>query len=296
MKDTLFWHIFRSLRPRQWIKNGFVLLPLLFAQELFQIESVLLTIEAVVIFCILSSAVYLINDIADLDEDRNHPEKKYRPLAAGYLSLRLVWMITTALLLTSLLWGVLLGTKFFLILIIYFMIQVVYTFFLKRTVILDVFCISSGFFLRVVAGAVAIQVMISRWLIICTILIAMFLSLAKRRHELTLMGAEDAGNHRKVLSEYTPYLLDQMIGVITAATLLSYMLYCVSPETVEKFNTDRLIYTFPFVLYGIFRYLYLIHKRKQGGAPEKVLLTDLPLMVSVVLWGFCSMLIIYGVV
>jgi 4-hydroxybenzoate polyprenyltransferase len=237
----------------------------------------------------------LINDLVDLESDRRHPVKKNRPLAKGLISPVLAKASAAVLLLISLAWGMSFGTEFFLILLSYLAIQFFYNYRLKEVVILDIFCVSCGFFLRVIAGCMAIQVQISHWLIICTILLSMFLALAKRRHELVLLGQSDAVNHRKVLSDYSPYLLDQMIGVITAATLLSYMLYCISNETIEKFQTEHMIYTFPFVLYGIFRYLYLIHQKDKGGAPEKLFFSDLPLLLSVVLWIVVCILIIYGI-
>lgn len=285
--------LFQSLRPHQWIKNGFILIPLPFAQRVFHYPSVLQSLQAVIIFCTLTGGVYLINDLVDLESDRRHPVKRHRPLAAGLISPFVAKIAAIVLLLSSLLWGALCGMGFFLVLVTYLAIQVLYNYRLKEIVILDIFCVSGGFFLRVIAGGVAIQVAISHWLIICTILISMFLALAKRRHELVLLGQFKAGNHRKVLSDYSPHLLDQMIGVISAATLLSYMLYCISAETIQKFQTDHMIYTFPFVLYGIFRYLYLIHQKNKGGSPEKILVSDLPLMLSVVLWGIACMLIIY---
>jgi 4-hydroxybenzoate polyprenyltransferase len=288
--------LFQSLRPHQWIKNGFILIPLLFAQRAFHYESLLQSLQALSIFCILSGAIYLMNDLNDLEADRRHPEKRHRPLAAGLISPLLAKWTAAVLVLLSLLWGAGLGHLFLLVVTIYLTIQILYNYRLKETVILDIFCVSSGFFLRVASGAVAIQVAISHWLIICAVLISLFLALAKRRHELVFLGQEEAENHRKALSSYSPYLLDQMMGVITASTLLSYMLYCISPETIEKFQTDHLIYTFPFVLYGIFRYLYLIHKRNLGGAPEKILVSDLPLALSVIMWGLFCMLIIYGVI
>jgi 4-hydroxybenzoate polyprenyltransferase len=268
---------------------------LLFAQKVFHYPSLLKRLEAVAIFCLLTGAIYLINDLVDLEADRRHPVKKHRPLAEGLISHRLVKITAALLILSSLIWGALVGQGIFLILVTYLTIQLLYNYLLKDIVILDIFSISAGFFLRVIAGASAIQVMMSHWLIICSILLSMFLALAKRRHELELLGDKEAGNHRIILSHYSPYLLDQMIGVITGSTLLSYMLYCFSPETIEKFRTDHMIYTFPFVLYGIFRYLYLIHKKNQGGAPEKVLVADLPLLLSVILWGLFCILIIYGV-
>ncbi len=288
--------LFQSLRPNQWVKNGFVLVPLLFAQRVFYYPSLIRSLTGFSIFCLLSGAIYLINDLVDLEADRSHPVKKDRPLAAGLISHRLAKVAAGILLLSSVLLGFSLGAGFLLVVAIYLAIQVLYNYRLKEVVILDIFCISSGFFLRVTGGAVAIGVVISNWLIICTILISIFLALAKRRQELVLLGETLASNHRKVLSEYDPYLLDQMIGLIAGSTLLSYMLYCVSPDTIEKFQSDHMIYTFPFVLYGILRYLYLIHKKGYGGAPEKVLFSDLSLVLSVILWGSFSVLIVYGVI
>jgi len=288
--------LIQSLRPAQWIKNGFLLAPLLFAKKLFHFPSLLKGLQAFIIFCILSGAVYLINDLVDIEFDRIHPVKKRRPLAAGLITPNMAKITAAGLLITSLLWGAFCGPGLFLVLLIYTTIQFLYDYRLREMVILDVFCVSSGFFLRVIAGAVAIQVAISHWLIICTVLLSMLLALGKRRQEMLFLGQADAGNHRKVLSLYNLSLLDQMIGIVTAATLLSYMLYCVSPETIEKFKTDHLIYSFPFVFYGIFRYLYLLHNKNQGDAPEKILVSDLPLLVSVMLWWISCSLIVYGII
>ena len=293
---TRIFLLLESLRPQQWVKNGFVLIPLVFAEKVLYFPSLLNGLAAFGIFCLLTGGVYLINDLLDLEADRAHPSKKYRPLAAGAVSPRAAMVIAGILFLFSLLSAAFLNTGFFLVVILYLAVQTLYNYRLKDVVILDIFCISSGFLLRMIGGAVAIHVVISHWLIICTILISIFLALAKRRHELVFLGTESAGNHRKVLSEYDPYLLDQMIGVITGSTLLSYLLYCMSPDTIEKFQTDHMIYTFPFVLYGILRYLYLIHKKGIGGAPEKVLFSDLPLLLSVFLWGVASVLIVYGMI
>lgn len=288
--------LLQSIRPHQWVKNGFVLVPLLFAQKVFHYPSLLKSLTAFGVFCLLTGAIYLINDLIDLEADRSHPAKKNRPLAAGLISHRLAKVVAGILFLSSILVGFSLGAGFFMVVVIYVAIQIFYNFWLKDIVILDIFCISAGFFLRMVGGAVAIEVVISNWLVICTILISTFLALAKRRHELVFLGETLARNHRKVLSEYDPYLLDQMIGVIAGSTLLSYMLYCVSPDTIEKFQSDHMIYTFPFVLYGILRYLYLIHKKGYGGAPENVLFSDLSLLFSVILWGLFCILIVYGVI
>ena len=288
--------LIQSLRPHQWIKNGFIIIPLPFAQQVFSYPSLIKVVQAVIIFCIMTGGVYLINDLVDLESDRRHPVKRNRPLARGLISPVLAISTAALLLLSSLLWGFFLGNGFFLILLSYLAIQFFYNYRFKETVILDVFCISGGFFLRVMAGCVAIGAVVSHWLIICTILMSMFLALAKRRHELVLLGQLEAGNHRRVLSHYSKNLLDQMIGIITAATLLSYMLYCISPETIRRFQTDHMIYTTPFVLYGIFRYLYLIHQKNEGGSPEKIFLSDFPLLLSVVLWGITCTLIIYRVI
>jgi 4-hydroxybenzoate polyprenyltransferase len=290
------YYLFKSMRPDQWTKNGFVLLPLIFARKVFEYPGLMQGLTAFGIFCLLSSAMYLFNDISDLDSDRHHPIKRRRPLAAGLISVTQAKWSAAVLLLCALSWALVLGKAFFSVVVIYATVQIAYTHFLKNVVIVDIFCISAGFFLRVIGGAAAVDVVISNWLIICTISIAMFLTLGKRRNDLTLIGQGDARRQRKVFSEYTPYLLDQMIGIVTATTLLSYMLYCISPETIAKFQTRHLIYTFPFVLYGLFRYLYLIHAKEQGGSPERVLLTDPPLLASVVLWGLCAILIIYGVI
>jgi 4-hydroxybenzoate polyprenyltransferase len=186
-----------------------------------------------------------------------------------------------------------LSLSFFFVVLAYFLLQLAYSFSLKHIVILDVFAIAFGFALRVVAGAVIINVEISSWLLICTILLALFLGFSKRRHELVVLE-DGAQEHRKVLTDYSSYLLDQMISVVTASTVVSYALYTMSKETIEKFGTRNLIFTVPFVLYGIFRYLYLIHKKEEGGSPESILVTDKPLMVSILLWAIAVGIILYG--
>jgi len=289
------YYLLKAMRPRQWVKNGFILIPLLFARKVFDLPSLLDAIQAVLVFCLVSGAIYLLNDLFDVAADRMHPVKKFRPLAAGLISPRLTQVAIGLLLVAGVLWSWQIGSGFLIVVTIYIIVQILYNFKLKEVVIMDVFCVSAGFFLRVIAGAAAIEVAVSHWLVVCTILLSMFLALAKRRHELVLMGNGEAKEHRKVLSHYSPDLLDQMVSVITAGTLVSYMLYCVSSETIEKFNTDHLIYTFPFVLYGIFRYLYIMHKKNGGGSPEKILITDKPMLLNVLLWAISSGLIIYGV-
>ena len=281
-----------SLRPKHWIKNLFIFAPLLFSKHILDASSVVKATFGFMIFCMVASAIYLYNDIKDREEDRKHPLKQLRPIASGQLTISASISVAIVLGICGLIFAFLLNRSFFCIVGGYIILQILYNYILKHTVILDVFCVAAGFFARVIAGAFAINVEISYWLIICTILLSLFIALAKRRHEQVLLG-ENAGDHRKILSEYTPYLLDQMIGVVTATTLISYILYTVSPDTVVKFGTHGLLGTFPFVLYGIFRYLYLIHQKQLGGNPETLFLTDRPLLVNTILWGVASFFIIY---
>jgi 4-hydroxybenzoate polyprenyltransferase len=289
--DQLY-QLFLSLRPHQWTKNALVFAPLLFAQQLFHPPSVVAAVEAFCLFCLLSGAVYLINDLVDLERDRLHPVKSQRPLASGRLSPSVAKGATWVILVAALGGSFALGTSFGLTALAYFVLMACYSFLLKNIVILDVLTVSMGFVLRAFAGAVAIDVAFSNWLLICTMLGALFLALNKRRHELTLLAA-DAAEHRRILGEYSPYLLDQMIAVVTASTVVCYALYTQAPETVSKFGTDRLVWTLPFVLYGIFRYLYLVHQKDEGGSPSRVLLNDRPLVVDVVLWTIAVIALIY---
>lgn len=280
-----------SLRPKQWTKNLFLFAGILFSQHLNDIPMLRTVFLAFAAFCLLSGAVYLVNDIADVDRDKNHPLKALRPLASGALGIRAALLSAILLSAVSLAASFLLGRIFFITALSYFALQIAYSLHLKKIVILDVFCIASGFMLRVIAGAVVINVEISSWLIICTTFLSLFLALSKRRHELE--NIDDAGGHRKVLDDYSPYLLDQMISVVTASTVVSYALYTMSPETVSKFGTKNLILTIPFVLFGIFRYLYLVHKKGEGGNPENILVSDIPLLADIFLWAASAMLILY---
>ncbi len=287
-----FHYLLLSLRPHQWAKNLVVLAALIFAVQLFHLPSVISAVEAFVLFCLLSGAVYLINDLVDLERDRLHPVKSQRPLASGRLSESVARGAAAVLVVGGLGGSFALGASFGLTAFLYFGLMVSYSLFLKNVVIVDVLTVSFGFVLRAVAGAVAIGVDFSNWLLICTMLLALFLSLTKRRHEITLL-ADGAVEHRRILGEYSPYLLDQMIAVVTASTVLSYALYTQSTETVFKFGTDRLVWTLPFVLYGVFRYLYLVHQRDEGGNPSLVLYNDRPLLAAVGLWTVAVIAIIY---
>ncbi len=284
--------LFKSLRPQQWLKNLFIFAPLIFSENIFDRSLFLRTLLAFGIFCLLSGALYILNDLKDLEEDRRHPIKSKRPLARGELKKRQAIAGFVILSFISLLLAEVVNTEFLWICLIYFILQMAYSFSLKHVVILDVFIVAAGFFLRVIAGAVAIRVQISPWLLICTTLLALFLALSKRRHEIILLDKE-AMNHRRILREYSPYLLDQMISVVTASTVIAYCLYTISGDTIEKFGTNKLILTVPFVLYGIFRYLYLIHQRAEGGTPETLILKDRPLLFDIFLWIVGAALIIY---
>jgi 4-hydroxybenzoate polyprenyltransferase len=281
-----------SLRPGQWTKNLLVFAGVLFGQRLFEPWAVARAISAFAIFCALSGAVYLVNDVADREQDRLHPLKAARPIASGALTVGMAMSVAIALCAMSLAGALVLGLPFALVAASYVALQALYSGPLKHIVIVDVLTLATGFVLRAVAGAVAVNVAISHWLLVCTLLLALFIALAKRRHEIVLL-AGDASSHRRILGEYSAYLLDQMIAVVTASTLIAYIFYTVSPETQAKFGTAWLGLTIPFPLYGIFRYLYLVHRREGGGSPADLLLTDRPLLVCVALWALAVALIIY---
>ena len=283
--------VFVSLRPHQWLKNLVVLAALVFSKHLFDVDAVAQAGLAFVVFCALAGVVYLVNDLADLERDRLHPSKRTRPLASGALSPAVARAAAALLFAFAVAAAWSLGPGFLLCALAYPALGLAYSLALKHVVILDVLAVALGFVLRAVAGAFAIGVHFSPWLLVCTILLALFLVLAKRRHELVTL--DDAVAHRQILAEYSPYLLDQMIAVVTASCLTAYAFYTLAPETVEKYRTERLALTIPFVIYGIFRYLYLVHRRDQGGSPGDVLLTDRPLLATVALWAVAMVLIVY---
>jgi 4-hydroxybenzoate polyprenyltransferase len=284
-----FW---LSLRPHQWTKNLMVFAAPALSKHLFEWGPLEKSVLAFVIFCALSGTVYLLNDVADLERDRLHPSKRLRPIASGALSPRAAALLALVLGLGSLGLSALLGLPFVLCAGLYLALNVLYSFRLKEIVILDVLSVSLGFVLRAVAGGVAIGVLVSDWLLVCTLLLAMFLALAKRRHELVSLTTSATG-HRKILAEYSPYLLDQMISVVTASCLTAYAFYTMAPDTVQKYRTERLAWTIPFVLYGIFRYLYLVHQKEKGGSPTDILVTDRPLLLNVFLWAMALLWIVY---
>jgi 4-hydroxybenzoate polyprenyltransferase len=281
-----------SLRPRQWVKNLFVFAAVVFSRNLFT-PLVWSALGAFVIFCGLSGAVYLINDVADMDKDRRHPLKRLRPIASGALPRGAAAVLGGLLVAASLTAAFALAPSFGLVATGYAVLLIAYSFWLKYLVIVDVLTVAIGFVLRAIAGAEAVDVEISGWLVICTVLIALFLALGKRRHEyLSLEG--DAAAHRPILAEYSEGFLDQMIAVVTASTAMAYALYTMWPETVSKFHTRLLPLTFPFVLYGIFRYLYLLYHLDLGGNPSDLLLSDRALLLNTLFWMATLLAIIYG--
>jgi len=290
---SLALDLLRSLRPAQWTKNLVVFAGLIFGKKLLDAAAVWDAIAAFVIFCALSGVVYLVNDLADRESDRRHPLKARRPIASGALPVKVATGAALAIGAVALAAAYLVGPGFAAVAAAYVVLQMLYSGPLKHIIIIDVLTIAIGFVLRAAGGAVAVHVQMSHWLFVCTILLALFLALAKRRHEIVLL-AGGATSHRPILGEYTAYLLDQMIGVVTASTLIAYVFYTISPETQAKFGTPWLELTIPFPLYGIFRYLYLVHQRDGGGSPADLLLTDRPLLTCVALWALAVVLIIYS--
>jgi 4-hydroxybenzoate polyprenyltransferase len=275
--------LLRSLRPEQWLKNGFVLAPIVFSGLVGDPEAWVRSTLAVVAFCAASSATYLVNDLIDREADRVHPEKSRRPIAAGEVSALQAGAAAAALVTAAVAIAVALGGWFLLTLIAYISLVLLYSALLKKAVFLDVLVVAAGFVLRVVGGAVAIDVPVSRWILVVTYLLALYLALGKRRTELVLLGGE-AGNHRAVLGHYTLPMVDSAISVVLGATVLAYALYTVAPDTIAKVGSEGLLATVPIVLYGLFRYLYLLHRHELGGSPTRALLTDRPLLACVVIW------------
>ena len=281
-----------SLRPEQWSKNLIVFAAALFGGQLMNPAAIAAAGATFAIFCALSGAVYLFNDVADQEADRRHPLKSQRPIASGALAPAVAMTVGAALGLGAMAAAAAIHPLLAMAAGAYFALLLSYSFLLKHLVIIDALTIAGGFVLRAAAGAVAVAVPISHWLLVCTTLLALFLSFSKRRHELTLL-ADGATDHRRILHEYSPYLLDQMISVVTASTLVAYVVYATSPETAQRLGTTRLGLTIPFVLYGIFRYLYLVHQKHFGGSPSTLLVTDGPLLACVALWSLAVAVILY---
>lgn len=263
-----------------------------FGGKLLEPESALRALATFAVFCALSGAIYIVNDLADAASDREHPIKRGRPIASGALPASTAALVAAGLTAGALAAAVLIRPLLGATALAYVALLTAYSLALKHVVILDVLTIAGGFVLRAAAGAIAVRVVMSDWLFVCTTLLALFLALCKRRHELTLL-ADGAIGHRPILKEYSPYLLDQMIAVVTASTLVAYAVYATSAETVARLGPGRLVLTIPFVLYGIFRYLYLVHRKDGGGSPADLLLTDRPLMACVALWGASVVVLLY---
>jgi len=286
MHARQFSALVRAMRPHQWTKNLLVLAALVFSRRLTDAGDILASGVAFVLFCAASSACYLFNDVCDAERDRQHPTKRLRPVASGELPATTALIAAVALGVFAVVGGAVVRLPLCGIVAAYLALQLAYSLVLKHVVIVDVLCISASFVLRAGAGVATLEIEMSSWLMMCTALLALFLALAKRRHELLLI--DNAVSHRKSLADYSPQMLDQMIAVVTASTLVTYCIYTVWPETVARFGSDALKYTIPFVLYGIFRYLYLVYSKDGGGSPSRHLLTDKPLLVTIFLYALVS--------
>jgi 4-hydroxybenzoate polyprenyltransferase len=283
--------LLRSMRPRQWAKNTFIFAPLVFDQKLTQLDALLPTLAGFVLLCTASSAVYLVNDLADIDADRKHPSKRFRPIAAGTLPQGVAKVSAVLLFALTLGFSLLLSWAFTLIVATYIVTNLLYSFWLKHVPIIDVLILASGYVLRVAAGVVLISVeRFSPWLYICTTLLALFIGFGKRRAEMVLL-ADGANEHRRVLDGYTLPFLDQLIVIVSACAIMAYSLYTFSAENLP--DNHFMMLTIPFVMYGIFRYLQLIHVQSAGGAPDELVLSDRPLLLTILLWGLSAAAILY---
>lgn len=289
-QPAAIWGLLRACRPKQWTKNALLFFGLIFALKLTDLTLVERALAGFLVFCAASSGVYLINDVADLEQDRAHPVKRTRPLAAGVITPAQALALAVVLLAGALAASLALGPTFAALTVLYVVLTVLYSIRLKHVVLIDVFVIAAGFVIRAAAGAVVVDVPISPWLYVCTVLASLFLGLGKRRHELMLLSA-GAGSHRPILDEYSLPLLDQLIVIVTSATIMAYSLYTFSAENLPRDHLMML--TIPFVLYGFFRYLFLMHQRSSGGSPEDALLGDRPLLASAVLWLLTAVAILY---
>jgi 4-hydroxybenzoate polyprenyltransferase len=287
-------HLIKLIRPKQWIKNFFVFAPLLFSRHVFDMPYLLSSIAAFFIFSLASSAVYIINDILDVESDRAHPKKKYRPIASGEISVKQALIFLVLLIIIIIAGLIFLKPIFAAVIVLYFITNLLYSLKVKSIVLLDVFFISFGFMLRVLGGAAAISVPISSWMILTTIFISLFLAISKRRGELSqVINQDNIEKQRKVLKEYSVEFADQLNTIAAAGTIISYALYTVSDKTVATFGTDKLIYTTPFVIYGIFRYMYLMHQKNLGESPTSIVTKDLPIILGVLGWFIFCIVIIY---
>ena len=285
---------FKLLRPKQWIKNFFVFAPLIFAKELFETIPFFIEVKAFIAFCLTASTIYILNDMADVEADRSHPEKRLRPLAARTIPFSHAYVLVFLLLICVIVLLRGMDVRFILAIICYFILNVAYSFRLKEVVLLDVFIIAAGFMLRVLGGAYAINVAVSSWLVLCTMFISLFLGFAKRRSELVMKAESGGAYERKVLSLYSVGFIDHMLTISAAGTVISYALYTVAQRTVEMFGTDKMIYTTLFVLFGVFRYLYLVHMSESTENPTKTVTADLTIFMTGLLWIIACIILIYA--
>jgi 4-hydroxybenzoate polyprenyltransferase len=284
-------NLLKTMRPRQWSKNVFVFVALFFDRKVTDPESIMRTLAAFALLCLMSSAVYIMNDLTDIENDRQHPTKRLRPLPSGQLSPTVAWIASAVLASGSLIAGFLLSPALGWVLLSYLLLQIAYTYFLKNIVLMDVFIIAAGFVLRIAAGVVVIDVQrFSPWLYVFGGFLALFLALGKRRHELVLLG-DEAASHRSILREYNLDLVDRLLGIVTTSAVVAYSLYTFLAEGVPA--NHFMMLTIPFVLYAIFRYLYLIHVRHEGGAPEDIFLRDRPFQASIFFWAILVFVSLY---
>jgi 4-hydroxybenzoate polyprenyltransferase len=285
--------LIRTMRPRQWTKNVIIYAGLVFDGQFLMLNSLLRVTAAFMLLCLIASSIYIINDLVDIEADRQHPRKKNRALPSGQLPKNMAMVAAVVIPAVTLIAAFLLSPQFAVVLVIYFVIHVLYSFWLKNIVIIDIMAITAGFVLRVAAGVVVVQVEnFSPWLYACTGLLALFLAIGKRRQELVLL-AENAQNVRVTYKEYNLPLLDEMLRLVMTGTFVAYLLYTVEADTIQVANTNIALITVPFVLYGLFRYMYLIYVRNEGSAPDELLLQDRPLLASILLWGLSFIAILY---
>jgi 4-hydroxybenzoate polyprenyltransferase len=284
--------LFLSLRPKHWVKNLFIFAGPFFSLKIFDLDNLSRLVIAFFCWCLVTSAMYLFNDIKDRQEDVLHPHKKARPLASGKLDVKDAYIAFALLSFSSIIFSIKLNFNFSIFVILYFLINVLYTVYLKHVIILDVMCIASGFVFRVASGAVLIGVGLSEWIIMCTFLLSLFLGFGKRQEEIMSLE-EEAVRHRKVLKDYDKGFLEHVPYVLVSSTIVCYILYTVSQEAVRKFGTKNLIYTTPFVIYGLFRYVYIAYEKKKGADPTQVLFQDMPTVINIILWVITTGLIIY---
>jgi len=284
--------IIKTLRPKQWTKNGFIFAALIFDVKLFQIEPLVKTIIGFVLLCLISGTVYVINDLVDIEKDRQHPAKKNRPIPSGQVPVRVAVAVAIILPAICLPLSFLLDPVFGIIITTYLVLQIAYSFALKNLVIIDVLTIAAGFVLRVAAGVPLVEAeRFSPWLYVFTVLLALFLGLGKRRHELVLLNGQAAT--RYILSQYNLSFIDSMMSIVTTGTIITYAFYTFSAPNLP--DNHLMMLTIPFVIYGIFRYLYVVHVQGNGGAPDEVLLTDRPLQICIVLFGLAVVVILYNI-